>query len=319
LDLVKSICAFTIELNLKPIIIPMRPNNDPTLQTANEQADLLDLLLPIAENIKLLVLGPLLVGLCALGISYFLPKTYVSLAILNTPVTTQSTPAEHVAASLMTSAIVLDPVIESLKLRGEGEAIEVAREKLLGDVKAVPGRNDKLVTLTVSARSPEGAQAIANAILKQTYLESRLRKADLLRFTAQLESFKATEKKALTAAASLAQRIESKQTNGGNINELALGYAELLNSASKAQTSAALIEERLQGFSEANLVQPPTLPQKAIKPVKSVVALASILTAFALFLAFVVLRHYMDSTRTNPLASAKLNRIRLAFGLKPKN
>jgi uncharacterized protein involved in exopolysaccharide biosynthesis len=259
-----------------------------------------------------------LVGLCALGISYFLPKTYVSLAIVNTPVTAQPTPAEHIAASLMTSAIVLDPVIESLKLREGDEPIETVRENLRNDVKAVAGRNDKLVTLTVMAHTPEQAQAIANAILKQTYIESRLKKSDLERISAQLKATRETEKKALAAAVVLAERLETTQAVGTAGSDMARGYAELLNSASQAQSKAADIEERLQTLSEANLLQAPTLPQKAVKPVKALIALASTFGAFVLLLLLIMVRQYLKHVALNPVANEKLSSIRFALGFTTK-
>jgi uncharacterized protein involved in exopolysaccharide biosynthesis len=296
----------------------MQSNEDQPTQVVNEEADLLDLFLPIAENLKLLVLGPLLVGLCALGISYFLPQTYVSSAIVNTPVTLQPTPAEHVAASLMTSAIVLDPVIESLKLKEADEPIEIARESLRSDVKAIAGRNDKLVTLTVMANTPDRAQAIANAILKQTFIESRLKKPDLERITAQLEAARTTEKKALAAAAIMAQRLEATQPPSSAGSEIGRGYADLLNIASQAQSKVGGIEERLQTLSETNVLQAPTLPQKAVKPVKALIAAAATLGSFVLLLLLVMLRQYLNHAALNPPTKEKLSSIRLALGLTPK-
>ncbi len=296
----------------------MHPNEDQSIQVDNEEADLLDLFLPIAQNLKLLVLGPLLVGLCALGVSYFLPKTYVSSAIVNTPVTLQPTPAEHVAASLMTSAIVLDPVIENLKLREADEPIEIARENLRSDVKAVAGRNDKLVTLTVMANTPERAQAVANAILKQTFIESRLKKTDLERITAQLEAARATEKKALAAAAIVAQRLEATQITSSAGSDMGRSYADLLNSASLAQSKAAGIEERLQTLSEANMLQAPTLPQKAVKPVKALIASAAAFGAFILLLLLVMLRQYLNHAALNPSANEKLKSIRISLSFTQK-
>jgi uncharacterized protein involved in exopolysaccharide biosynthesis len=296
----------------------MQSNEDQPIQVANDQADLIDLFVPIVENIKLLVLGPLFVGLCALGISYFLPKTYVSTAIVNTPTTIQPNPAEHVAASLMTSAIVLDPVIASLKLKEPDEPIEIARENLRSDVKAIAGRNDKLVTLTVMANTPDKAQAIANAILKQTFIESRLKKPDLERITAQLEAARTTEKKALAAAAIMAQRLEATPTPSSAGNEIGRGYADLLNSASQAQSKVAGIEERLQTLSETNLLQAPTLPQKATKPVKALIAVAATFGAFVLLLLLVMLRQHLNHVAVDPSANAKLNTIRLALGLTAK-
>ena len=47
-----------------------------------EEIDLLDILVTLAENIKLLILGPLFVGICALGIAYIVPQTFESIAVL---------------------------------------------------------------------------------------------------------------------------------------------------------------------------------------------------------------------------------------------
>ncbi len=70
-----------------------------------EKFTLLDILLVIAENLRMLVFGPLIAGLIAFLCVTLLPKTYVSTAILK---------AEQVTASLMNSASVLDPVASNL-------------------------------------------------------------------------------------------------------------------------------------------------------------------------------------------------------------
>lgn len=74
-----------------------------------KEISLFDLLLVVAENLKLLILGPLVVGLLALGIGYALPQSFTSQAILALPTTTQ-------ASAMMVSSLVLDPVIELLNL-----------------------------------------------------------------------------------------------------------------------------------------------------------------------------------------------------------
>jgi len=68
---------------------------------------LLDLLVTLAENIKLLIVGPLIFGVCALMVTFLLPQTFQSVAVLQ---------ADQTTASLMITAAVLDPVIASLNL-----------------------------------------------------------------------------------------------------------------------------------------------------------------------------------------------------------
>ena len=122
------------------------------------EISLLDLLVVVAENLKLLILGPFAAGLLALGIAFALPQSYVSQAILALPA-----PAPTQAAAMMVSSIVLDRVIESLNL-SKGQPIQVARETLTNEIKATVGK-DGLLRLDVSVPSAIQAQAIANAVI----------------------------------------------------------------------------------------------------------------------------------------------------------
>uniref|UniRef100_UPI00404842C6 Wzz/FepE/Etk N-terminal domain-containing protein n=1 Tax=Shewanella sp. TaxID=50422 RepID=UPI00404842C6 len=76
----------------------------------NDEISLLDLALTVAENLRLLIIGPIAAGLIALGASSLLPKTFESVAILNV------IDQPEKVASLTTSAAVLDPVAEQLGL-----------------------------------------------------------------------------------------------------------------------------------------------------------------------------------------------------------
>lgn len=74
----------------------------------NEQEDeisLLDLLLIVAQNIKLLIFGPLAIGLLAFGLTTFLPNTFTSHADL-----TLGESAKAVE-STMRSPVVLDVLL----------------------------------------------------------------------------------------------------------------------------------------------------------------------------------------------------------------
>src|SRR5690606_33483199 len=63
-------------------ILPM--TDSATSRVEGDEIDLLDLLVVIAENLKLLFFVPLFVGLVALGIAFVLPKTFASQSMLNT-------------------------------------------------------------------------------------------------------------------------------------------------------------------------------------------------------------------------------------------
>ena len=269
-----------------------------------EEIDLLDILVTLAENIKLLILGPLFVGICALGIAYIVPQTFESIAVLK---------AEQATASLMTTASVLDPVAADLGLT-KVDSAEEARKLLREQIKVSVGRNDKLLTLTVSAPAPQQAQAIANAVLQQTYVQSRPKGSDLTRLEIQLKDAKARTKSAEDAAGALLKRMESN--GAASSTEWARGYAELLNVAAAAQNQVAALQAQLEGLTDAQLIQAPTLPEKASKPKKGLIVIGATLAAGLALMLFVFVRQAVRGAAKDAGAASKMARIRRALALR---
>lgn len=289
-----------------------------SLTSQNEAAGFLDVLVIFAENLKLLIIGPLAVGLCALGVGFMLPQTYESVAVLQAerPIDPQGTPIglnSVVIASLMTSASVLDPAAVAAGLVASND-VEEARRKLREQIKVSVGRTDKLLTLTVSASSSQQAQALARAVLQQTYIQSRLKGSDRARVEKQLAAAKTRAENAQNVAAGLAKRLELP---GASIsNDLARSYADLLTVTAAAQTQATELEAELEGLSESRLVQEPTLPKKASKPKKGMIAIGSTLMAGLVLLVFVLIRQALLTSAADPAAIGKWARIRRSLGLK---
>lgn len=269
-----------------------------------EEISLLDIFVTLAENFKLLFFVPLLAGLLALGLSFALPKTFDSIAILN---------ADPAIASLMTTATVLDPVAAELGITKD-ESIEEARRGLREKIKVAVGRTDKLLTLTVSAPSPQQAQAIAEAVLQKTYVQSRPKASELTRLQTQLKDTQIRIKNAEYAADTLLKRIESNGASNGT--ESARGYAELLNVAAAAQTQKIALEGRLEGLTDAQLIQNPTLPQKASKPKKALMGIGATLATGVVLLLFVFIRNGFRSAEINVEAKEKIARIRRSFSMR---
>jgi len=278
--------------------------------SADARGGLLDVLVILAENAKLLVVGSLLVGLTALGICFVIPKTYQSTAVLQ---------ADQATASLMLTAAVLDPVIASLGLARDTTP-EEARTRLQERVRAVVGRTDKLLTLTVSARSPQQAQAIAMAVMQRTFQESRPKGTLRLRVEAQLAETRLRLKNSQEVGESLRQRLKSPSgpasANTISSPEVARGYAELLGATGVAQSQVIVLESQLEGLSDAQVVQPPTLAEKPSQPKKALVAIAATLVAGLALLLFVFIRQTLQSTPDSNATSVKWLRIRNAFGLR---
>ena len=271
---------------------------------ADVEVGLLDVLVTLAENVKLLVTGSLLAGLCALGIGFMLPQTYQSVAVLQ---------AEQPTASLMVTAVVLDPVIEALGL-AKDETLEAARIKLRERIKAAIGRNDKLMTLTVSGPTPQQAQDTASALIYQTYQQSRPKGSVRTRLEAQLAEARLRLKNAQGAATSLLKQLE--KSGAGTGGEVARGYADLLGATGTAQGQISKLETELEGLTDAQLVQFPTLPQKASQPKKGLIAIGATLAAGLALLLFVFMRQALRNTTGNEKSSAKLLHIRKSLGLR---
>lgn len=269
-----------------------------------EEISLLDIFVTLAENFKLLFFVPLLAGLLALGLSFALPKTFDSIAILS---------ADPAIASLMTTATVLDPVAAELGI-AKDESIEEARRGLREKIKVAVGRTDKLLTLTVSAPSPQQAQAIAEAVLQKTYVQSRPKASELTRLRTQLKDTQIRIKNAEYAADTLLKRIESNGASNGT--ESARGYAELLNVAAAAQTQKIELEGRLEGLTNAQLIQNPTLPQKASKPKKALMGIGATLATGVVLLLFVFIRNGFRNAEINVEAKEKITRIRRSFSMR---
>ena len=213
----------------------------------DDEISLLDLLLTVSQNIKLLILGPLAAGLCSLGITFALPATYESVAIL--PIDIGST---------LSLASVLDPVVAKLDL-AKGQTPQQARLALSGRIKFAQDKQTKLFTLTVSGDSPQQAQATAKALLMSTYEFMRPRGSNKERLEIRLVQAKSTLADAKAATAGLLSILErgykpefAAKTTG---TELPRGYADLLNFVTSSNASVIALESELEGMSDEQLLQ----------------------------------------------------------------
>lgn len=164
-----------------------------SVQTAldDDGPDMLDLALPLAQHWKLLLLAPLLVGLVALGISYLMPKTYLSKTVFVPPQQQQSaaatalsqlgalsslaggaanikTPADQYLA-LLQSATISDRLIDAFDLMKvyDAEYRFKAREALLRHARITLGKKDGLITVEVEDESAQRAADMANRYVEE--------------------------------------------------------------------------------------------------------------------------------------------------------
>jgi uncharacterized protein involved in exopolysaccharide biosynthesis len=267
-----------------------------------DEISLLDLLLTVSENIKLLILGPLAAGLCALGVSFTLPATYESVAILPSEV------AGFNLNSTLRLPSVLDPVVVSQGL-GKDKTVEQARLALGGRIKTVVGKQDKLMTLTVSGDTPGQAQAIAKALLAQIYEQNRPRGSNKVRIERQLAQARERLEDAQKTSKGLLTLLERGYRPDAVAlkyagTELPRGYADLLTFVTSSQAAVVSLEQQLEGMSD----------EKPVSQKKAMLAtVAALGTGFALLL-WVFVRSGLRAAGADPVSAAKLAAIRRALG-----
>jgi capsular polysaccharide biosynthesis protein len=276
----------------------MQTPNFPEYSTEDE-ISLLDILQVVADNLRLLVIGPFLAGLLALAGASFWPKTYESTAILR---------ADQTTASVMLSAAVLDPIARNMGYATTMSTDE-ARVKLAQQIKASINAKDKLLTLTVQANSPQVAQALAQAVLQQTYSQSQPRDSEKLRLQKQLVQAQAREKEATQTAQLLARKLD--EAGGAGASEVAQGYAQMIGVVKDSQNIQAEIEQKLQGLDASALVQDPTLPTKHVTPKLNLICIMTALTTGFALLLFVFIRQALrkasqDNEYAQKLAALKI-------------
>jgi len=274
---------------------------------SEETIDLQDLFLTVAENLRLLVLGPLLVGLLVYGGAYLLPQSYESLAVLQ---------VEPPIASYMTTANVLDSASKKLDdltdLKGQDE--EETRARLRKKITAQVGRNDKLVTLSVTANSPAAAQRIANAILESTFAEARP-KANELKKLQEEETFLKQQIDELRISSETLQKAILQASPSQDLSKLIESRSTLADSMFQIQISLHLVQTKMEGLTSSVVLQTPTLPIKPVAPRKTMLAALSTLGSAFLLLIYVFLKQSWQNTRSTARNQERLLALRKKYGL----
>ena len=160
--------------------------DSPQALDAEDEISFLDLLHTIVDNLRLLMIGPLVVGLAALGISFFVTPTFTATVKFLPPQQQQSAAASMLASlgglgglagaaaglknpadqylAFMKSNTVQDALIDRFKLqeRYESKFKSDTRLALTASTRASSGK-DGLITVEIDDKEPEFAAELANA------------------------------------------------------------------------------------------------------------------------------------------------------------
>lgn len=158
----------------------------------NDGVSLVELVSVLAENLKLLVIGPIVVGLAALGITYLMTPVFTSRTVFMPPQLAQSAAASALAslgslAGLAGGAATRSPAEQYVALLqsttvaermiGRFDLMRIYNARLRSDARRALGANtrigigkkDGLITIESDDHEPKLAAAMANAYVEELH------------------------------------------------------------------------------------------------------------------------------------------------------
>jgi uncharacterized protein involved in exopolysaccharide biosynthesis len=281
----------------------------------DDEIDLLDLLVTVAENIKLLILGPLLAGVLAFGVVSVLPATYESgfklqgqkkVGPTDKPIEL-FTPAQ--VNQLVTSPAVLADAAKALQSNGQGDWAALLQS---GAFSSQVLRNTTYVQVTVKTHDPQAAQAVAQALLKASLINSHVTGEAKAKIEAELQKDQISLDQARTMETRLSQNLNGK--DGMPDLKLLQTYQSWIGTVGSIVGRIEANQNRLLGLEDADVLAQPSLASWPTSPkLKPVLAISVLATGFVLLL-FVFIRQAVRNASNNPESAAKLARIRQALG-----
>lgn len=297
------------------------PAKSEALQLQYEDEDeisLLDLALVISENIKLLIIGPIVAGLVALGIGFAMTPVFTAQTTVIPPSSAGgggtaaallgqlgglgglvggALPASGKHMAYLNSDLLRDQIIRKFDLqkRWENEFITQTRKQLKDTVKIADDKKTGLITIEFTDADPQFAADVVNeyvVVLSRLLGEAALEDARERREFLEKQIAEATKKS-----------YQSPAVREAIIQNLI------------RQFETARIEEQQPN---PNIVQVDIAKAPELKsgPKKALMAVITSLATGFLLLLFVFIRSAMRNAGQNPESAEKLGRIKRAFGLR---
>ncbi len=229
----------------------------------DDEISLLDLLQVVADNLRLLVLGPLAAGLIALAITFAIPPTFTASTKFMPPLQQQSGAAAMLSSlgalggfagaaggiknpadqyvGFLKSRSVQDALIDRFKLteRYETKFNEDARKTLDGNVQITSGK-DGLIAIEASDIEPQFAAQLANA-----HIEELGRLLNRLAVTEAQQRRLFFEKQLANAKDNLVKAEQALKTSGVNSSALKASPGAAVEALAKLKASITVQEIKL--------------------------------------------------------------------------
>jgi hypothetical protein len=269
---------------------------------------LLDFLDTLAESWRLLVIGPIVAGVLAGGLSFLWPKTFESEAVVRMFI-------DEVA--LLHSAPVLDQLIENFGLLAEADGIvDDARQGLKARLTFAVDNRAKQATITAKGRTPDAAQALGSAAIVLVVNELQVKGQDRV----LLEKTMAINTRAIASAEDVIDSIRrslkragaSYQIQESAIKSLAVLNVEIVNLSKENE----VLRNKLESKGSEVYVQEASLAQRKASPKRSLVVMLAILASGFALLIFVYVRKAWAQAAQNVESAGKLASIKRSFSLQ---
>ena len=273
-----------------------------TLQFEGDEISLLDILITLAESWRLLVFGPLLVGLLAAALSLLWPKTFESVAILRLT-------EEEIA--LLHAAPVLDQLIEKYDYLQASDGVKVdARKAVKADLIFSNDKRTRLATVIAKGRTPEAAQVLGKAAIDALLQELQPKGKEKEAILQEM----AINNQLISEGVVLVER-QSGRVDNANANANANANTNTKGQIANLKLNNLELSLKLQPKGQEVFVQEPDFPQRKSMPKLSTVVALAVLGSGFMLLIFVLARKAWQSAAKNPQSADKVVRIYQLLGL----
>lgn len=297
-----------------------QPHNT-SAQFDEDEISLLDLLLVIAENIKLLIIGPILAGLVALGYAYNMTPVFTAKTTIIPPATQGSgggtaaailgqlgglgglvggaLPASGKHMAYLDSDLLRDEIIQKFDLqkRWEHKFLTQTRQALKAAAIVKDDKKTGLITIEFTDKDPKFAADVTNAyvaVLSRLLGEAAIDDARARREFLEKQIVEATRKS-----------YQSPQVRDAVIQGLVREF----------ETTRLAEQQPNPNIVQVDVAKAPEL--KSGPKLALIAVITSLATGFLLLL-YVFIRRAMSNAGQDPESAEKLGRIRRAFGLRAK-
>lgn len=276
----------------------------------NEQdISLLELLLVITSNLRLLFMTPVLAGLIGLSIAQIQTPEFESKAIQA---------GNSTLLAIYNSDQLRDAVIKAINFSAPGEDADATRKRFSKNLLATYNAKDKILTIVGKAKSAESAQNLVQVAIENAASMNKSQIAHIELLKQQIDLGLTREQEAAKTAAKMSQQIILSPSS--NQAALAQAQAQLLEASRSAQTANAVLIDQMTKIQTFEIIQNPTLPTRKVWPSKSIFAFAAAFGTFLLVLIYVFFRFglrraYESNAATKTILDQISMSIRKSLGL----